>query len=685
MCHLDFSRCRSFPGGVTSQGYLSYLSIDRRKNTGDFLPQERTRWCCWKPRKSQNKNNKHAVIKITMKVVGLISGGKDSCFSLMECMRHGHEVVALANLYPAETAPRVVGDFAEECDSHMFQTVGVSKLCPLIADCMELPLVRRPLVGISKNTSLDYGQPVPGDEVEDLFELLKEVVRRFPEVDAVCSGSILSNYQRLRVESVCRRLNLTSLAFLWQRSQQEVLASMLDAGLDAVLVKIAAMGLSPEMLGKSLTELQGKLEALNEDFGFHVCGEGGEYETVTLDCPLFKKKRIEIEKSRVVLVDDVPFAPVACLDIGSCKLVEKQTQVKEIFESSPCIKTRGEGMVYLSACACKEQESRSFSQATRETLLIVVERLKEDGFDLGEHTVFVYLHVADMNKFQVINQAYCTFFEGCPAPSRACVEIEMLPRKKVSMSVFAVKEPRREVLHVRSISLWAPVCIGPYAQANTLAELGMFTCVSGQIALDPATMQMTYANGPVIQQAELAMNHCKAILNTKGLGLTDIVSGVVYVAESANSRRNLNQLGALFHDKVKYCIVVVRRLPRDALVEIVLRACGVEALMENRFENNAYISSYRLSESNTVVNHHMSIRMEEEETGIEDRLASTPTDRLFATIFYDCTTKAGANFAKRFSNEFEIVPVSRIIHGSDEHNSRIVACASFTRFIFPQS
>jgi diphthine-ammonia ligase len=27
-----------------------------------------------------------------------------------------------------------------------------------------------------------------------------------------------------------------------------------------------------------------------EEFGFNVCGEGGEYETVTLDCPLFKKK-----------------------------------------------------------------------------------------------------------------------------------------------------------------------------------------------------------------------------------------------------------------------------------------------------------------------------------------------------------------------------------------------------------
>lgn len=31
---------------------------------------------------------------------------------------------------------------------------------------------------------------------------------------------------------------------------------------------------------------------LSKKYGVHVCGEGGEYETFTLDCPLFKKKII---------------------------------------------------------------------------------------------------------------------------------------------------------------------------------------------------------------------------------------------------------------------------------------------------------------------------------------------------------------------------------------------------------
>lgn len=28
----------------------------------------------------------------SMKVVALVSGGKDSCYNMMECVRHGHEV-----------------------------------------------------------------------------------------------------------------------------------------------------------------------------------------------------------------------------------------------------------------------------------------------------------------------------------------------------------------------------------------------------------------------------------------------------------------------------------------------------------------------------------------------------------------------------------------------------------------
>jgi diphthine-ammonia ligase len=52
-----------------------------------------------------------------MKVVALVSGGKDSAYAIELCARNGHEVVALANLYPADVS-------VEDVDSWMYQTVG---------------------------------------------------------------------------------------------------------------------------------------------------------------------------------------------------------------------------------------------------------------------------------------------------------------------------------------------------------------------------------------------------------------------------------------------------------------------------------------------------------------------------------------------------------------------------------
>lgn len=37
-----------------------------------------------------------------MRVVALVSGGKDSCFNMMQCVKNGHEIVALANLTGGE-------------------------------------------------------------------------------------------------------------------------------------------------------------------------------------------------------------------------------------------------------------------------------------------------------------------------------------------------------------------------------------------------------------------------------------------------------------------------------------------------------------------------------------------------------------------------------------------------------
>eukprot|EP01045_Picozoa_sp_COSAG04_P043496 COSAG04_NODE_14283_length_574_cov_1.033684_1_plen_159_part_01 len=159
-----------------------------------------------------------------MRVVALVSGGKDSTFNMMECVRKGHTIVALANLYPAGSDAAAPPDEADELDSYCFQTVGHSVV----------PLHRRAIArDSSKNQRMVY-ERTDDDEVEELHALLAEVQRQQPEVEAVSSGAVLSDYQRLRVEHVCARLGLTSLGFMWRRPQQPLLRTMIERGVEAI-------------------------------------------------------------------------------------------------------------------------------------------------------------------------------------------------------------------------------------------------------------------------------------------------------------------------------------------------------------------------------------------------------------------------------------------------------------------
>ncbi|KAJ2855047.1 hypothetical protein GGI22_004279, partial [Coemansia erecta] len=75
-----------------------------------------------------------------MKVVALVSGGKDSTYNMMKCVDDGHEIVALAHAHPPEDAAN------EEMDSFLFQTVGSSAV-GTIAECMGVPFYHAEIKG----------------------------------------------------------------------------------------------------------------------------------------------------------------------------------------------------------------------------------------------------------------------------------------------------------------------------------------------------------------------------------------------------------------------------------------------------------------------------------------------------------------------------------------------------------
>jgi len=122
---------------------------------------------------------------------------------------------------------------------------------------------------------------------------------------------------------VCRRLNLVSLAYLWSLDQTDLLNEMIDSGIDAILIKVACIGLDPRKhLGKSLVEMRPYLMTLKDENAMNVCGEGGEYESLTLNCRLFKK-RIVVDDTQLVIHSNDAFATVGYLKIKKFHLEEK--------------------------------------------------------------------------------------------------------------------------------------------------------------------------------------------------------------------------------------------------------------------------------------------------------------------------------------------------------------------------
>jgi 2-iminobutanoate/2-iminopropanoate deaminase len=110
----------------------------------------------------------------------------------------------------------------------------------------------------------------------------------------------------------------------------------------------------------------------------------------------------------------------------------------------------------------------------------------------------------------------------------------------------------------------APAAIGPYSQAIAVGEL-VFT--AGQIALDPATMEIV--PGDVSAQTDRVLRNLTAILDAAGSGLQRVVKTTVFL-RSMNDFAAMNEVyGRHFGShKPARSTVEVARLPKDVLVEI---------------------------------------------------------------------------------------------------------------------
>ena len=205
-----------------------------------------------------------------MRVAVLVSGGKDSALALNHALNYKHEVVCLASVIPLKE------------DSWMFHYPNI-RLVDLFSEAVGMPLVKAESSGVKE------------EEVEDLRLLIQRL-----NVEGVVTGAIASTYQKTRIDMICEQLGLKSIAPLWHRDPLSILKELLDLNFNAIMTGVYAYGFTREWLGKRIdADAISALEELNKQYGVSLVGEGGEYETLVLDGPIFKK-RIEIVDAETV-------------------------------------------------------------------------------------------------------------------------------------------------------------------------------------------------------------------------------------------------------------------------------------------------------------------------------------------------------------------------------------------------
>jgi len=198
-----------------------------------------------------------------MRLACFFSGGKDSTYAIHLAKKQGHDVVCLLSIFPKSE------------ESHLLHHPNL-KWTRLQSESMKIPQLT-----ISSNSDETV------DELIVMEKLLQNAKDEF-KIEGLVHGGIKSKFQKEKFESLCVKLNLISLAPLWNTEPKKYMNDLLDSNFHFLMITVSSDGLDEEWLGKLI--LKSDIEILNnlsEKFGFNLNFEGGESETFVLDCPLF--------------------------------------------------------------------------------------------------------------------------------------------------------------------------------------------------------------------------------------------------------------------------------------------------------------------------------------------------------------------------------------------------------------
>lgn len=223
-----------------------------------------------------------------MKIIASWSGGKDGCFACHKALAEGHEVSYLVNFISREFRRVSFHGTRAHLISRQAQAIGI-------------PLVQ-------------YTVPPDMSLYEQTFKKAVSSLKR-NGIEGMVFGDIYLQEHKDWIERVCGELGITPLLPLWGMAPERILSDFIEAGFEAVIVSARSDIFDKKWLGQRIdhTSLLG-LKKLAEEKGLDVCGEQGEYHTLVVAGPLFRK-RLQVTHGDRVQRNGYWF-----LDIPRCRL-----------------------------------------------------------------------------------------------------------------------------------------------------------------------------------------------------------------------------------------------------------------------------------------------------------------------------------------------------------------------------
>jgi diphthine-ammonia ligase len=205
-----------------------------------------------------------------MKVAALWSGGKDSALACYKALKHGFDVAFVMTFI-----------WDKQPSSHPLA------MTKLQSEALQIPF---------------YWERVNPPYFESYKQAMLDLKEDYG-IEGVVTGdiSLVDSFHGNWIDNVCKDTGVEVIKPLWDLDRIKIVEDLVSSGFKVIFTCVKQPWFSEEWLGRGIdAQTLHELKELNEKTGMDICGENGEYHTMTVDAPFYKKtinvSKFETEK-----------------------------------------------------------------------------------------------------------------------------------------------------------------------------------------------------------------------------------------------------------------------------------------------------------------------------------------------------------------------------------------------------